>query len=164
MTTDKAMTGGNAKKGDFILSSDPNRAMQEMMQAIDALRAVYVEENAALGRADGRAFMAVQEKKILVARQYQRGAAQILERKEDIAKKLDPRLRHALQKKEQEFAVVSRQNLENLDRMRRGTQRLSERIVQATRDMVRKDTHCYGARGHLEPNERAVSVRLNESA
>ncbi len=162
MTTDKATA--SVKTSDFILSSDPNRAMQEMMETIDALRAIYVEENKALSAADARAFMAVQDNKITAARKYQSGASQLLERREEIGKKLDPRLRQALYKKQKDFDAISRENIDKLERMRKGTERLGRRIQQAVCDTARKDTHFYSARGNLEPSDRRVSVSLNESA
>ena len=78
--------------------------------------------------------------------------------------KVDPRLTRALAQKQEEFAAVSKTNVTHLERMRACSQRLSDRIMQSARDAVRGNAHCYGARGHLEHNERRVSLSLNESA
>ncbi|HPF79224.1 MAG TPA: hypothetical protein PLF01_08045, partial [Alphaproteobacteria bacterium] len=48
----------------YVLSTDPNKAMQEMMLTIDRLRASLIEETAALKDADTKTFLSLQDKKL----------------------------------------------------------------------------------------------------
>lgn len=164
MATDKAITTMERSAPPFILSADPARAMKEMMDAIDALRTVYLEENAALEQADTSRFLALQDRKITVARNYQSGASQMIDRREELRAKIGPDIRRQLQAKQEEFSVVSRLNMESLERMKNCTRRLGDRLMTAARDTARLDSHRYGNRGRMEMNERRVSIGLNESA
>ena len=49
------------------LSPNPEKAIQEMMSTIDALRGVYIEETDALEKADTNAFLNLQDKKLKTA-------------------------------------------------------------------------------------------------
>lgn len=149
---------------EFTLAADPARAMQEMMDTMDELRAIYIEENAVLDKADADGFMALQDRKIALARRYQAGTTQLAGRKEEIRGVVTPALRDEVTRKQEEFSRIAADNLAALERMRKGTRRLSERLMDAARDTARKDQARYGARGHLEEQERRVSIGLNESA
>ena len=61
-------TGNAAQK--FMLSKDPGRAMQEMMDTINDLKTVYLEENEALMESDLRTFLKLQERKVNAAEKY----------------------------------------------------------------------------------------------
>ena len=50
-----------AKKPKYVLSPNPDRAMQEMMTTIDHLRLSLIEETKALKEADTQTFMDLQE-------------------------------------------------------------------------------------------------------
>lgn len=147
----------------FILSRSPDKAMQEMMEAIDALKVIYVEENEALTSADTNRFLSLQDKKLSAARNYQIGTEQILARKEEF-KNIDPVLRQKLVAKQEEFAALGAANLDAIARVRKSVQRLGERIMGAARDAAKKDAPNYSARGNLNNGDRRVSIGINESA
>jgi hypothetical protein len=163
MATDKNRLS-DSNPHAFTLSSDPNQAVSEVIEMIESLRRIYIEETELLAKADMKGFMAIQDRKLKAARLYQNSALILLDRKAEMKNKVDPRLTRALAAKQEEFAAVSKQNVTHLERMRACSQRLSDRIMQSARDAVRGNSHCYGARGHLEQNERRVSLSLNESA
>ena len=164
MTTDNALNTGNLETASsFVLSRNPDRAMQEMMETIDTLRAIYVEENDALLAADTSRFLSLQQKKLEAARDYKAGAEQIMQRKAEF-KNANPALRRKFETKYNEFSRLSTVNLDALARMRRVVQRLGDRIMSAAREAAQKDTPNYGATGNLNKNERRVSLGLNESA
>lgn len=152
-----------ADRGKFALSVDPQKAMQEMMATIDALRAIYIEENAALEKSDTRGFMELQERKIDTARQYQSRIAQILERKDEI-RAADPALRQSLAAKQDEFTAIAAENIRSLDRVQRGVKRLGDRIMNAARDAAQKDVVNYGKKGVLNKYKGPVSIGVSESA
>jgi DNA anti-recombination protein RmuC len=143
---------------------DANRAVQDVLKTIDAVHSVYAEENAALNAADTQKFLEVQDRKIEAVRKYQADITELMSRKEEIKSRLDPRLRHILKMKQEEFDSLTRENLEHLERMRKCAERMGKRIMQAARETAKKDTHAYGAQGHLANADRRVSLGLNESA
>lgn len=148
----------------MALSSDPAKAMQEMMESIDTLRRVYAEENEALENADTSLFVNLQDRKIKAAQDYQARAAQIIERREELKSHIDRVMRERLHAMQADFSSVTQTNLTALDRMRRSAQRLSDRIMIAARDIAVRENMKYGVRGKLENNMRRVSIGLNESA
>ena len=160
MTTERAINNGQQ---DFILSTNPEKAMQEMMEAIDSLRTVYTEETDALLAVDTMKFLQLQDKKIEAARNYQSGVEQIMQRKDEF-KGTTPLVREELKKKQEEFSVLACANLEALDRMTKTVKRLGERIMRAARETAEKRTPNYSANGSLSKTKRAVSIGINESA
>jgi len=155
-TTDKVTEG-------FILAQDPNQAMQEMMQALDALRNVYSDENFALGSSDTRRFMELQERKLDAAQHYHDTAAQVIERREEL-KSADPALHRQLQAMHVDFAVMTESNLSGIERMNKSVKRLSERVLKAARDAAMREASSYSRNGTLYRNDRPVSTGVNESA
>lgn len=148
---------------ELILSRDPNRALREMMDAIAALQAIYAEENAALAAADTRAFVALQERKIGIVKNYQSAAQQIIARRDDF-RGVNPAFKHQLQIMQNEFSELAAVNMQALDRIRRSVQRLGARVMRAARESVQKTSVNYGAKGSMTKVERAVSIGFSESA
>lgn len=144
--------------------ADANRAVQDVLKTIDAVHSVYAEENAALDAADTRKFMEIQDRKIEAVRKYQADITELMARKDEIKSRLDPRLSHILKMKQEEFDALTRENLEHLERMRKCAERMGKRIIQAARETAKKDTHAYGAQGHLAYADRRASIGINESA
>lgn len=145
------------------LSSDPNQAMQEMMATIDRLRAYLIEENKVLHDADTPGFMAMQDNKIEIARDYLDGMTQLLSRKDEI-KNADPTLKKRLEKKRGEFAEIAHENHAAIERMRSGIQRLGERIMETAREAAKKEEQIvYGSTGQMQSGLKAT-MGVNESA
>lgn len=169
MTTDNVMNTGNLENPNdtsvqaFVLSRNPDKAMQEMMETINALRTVYEQENAALDASDTKGFLGLIDRKMAIARDYHAGAVQMLERREEFSK-ADPDLRKKLLDMQEDFSELSSRNLESLDRMRRSVRRLGDKIMGAAREAVKKDSVNYEASGNLYDTDRSVSLGLNESA
>lgn len=161
MAGDRVIEASKAEQ--FILSQDPNQAIQEMMQALDALRHVYTEENDALVSSDTRRFMDLQERKIKAAQHYHDTAAQVIERREEL-KSSDPALRRQLQDMHGDFTALTEENLSKIERMNKSVRRLSERVVKSARDAALRDTSSYSRNGTLYRNDRPVSTGVNESA
>ena len=160
MATDNTIQNDQAAKA-FILSGDPNKAMQQMMDTIDSLREVYREENDALHRSDTKYFLGLQDRKIAIARDYQSGAQQLLERKSDL-KHIDVALKEQLNDMQKDFSGLMTENMKELDRMRRGVNRLNDKIMSSAREAARKRNVNYSQAGSLNINERAVSIGLSE--
>jgi flagellar biosynthesis/type III secretory pathway chaperone len=165
-TPTKSLNTGKLEQSgarELVLSRNPDHAMQEMMETINSLRAVYAEENAALLAADTRLFLALQERKIQTVRNYQAATQQIISRRDEF-KSVKPEVRHQLRGMQEDFSKLSAVNLHALDRMRKSVQRLGARIMNAARESVQKTSVNYGASGSMNKIERAVSIGLNESA
>lgn len=147
----------------LVLSGDPNKAMQQMMDTIDTLRNIYVEENEALQASDTDTFLKIQDKKINAAKDYQSSAEQLMDRKDEL-QHIDTALKQQLMGKQEEFTGIMAENLKAIDRLRRGVKRLNDRIMNSAREAAQKDHVNYSAQGQIEKNERPVSIGLSESA
>lgn len=147
----------------YVLPSNPNKAMQEMMTTIDKLRLTMVEETNVLKDADTKTFLAMQDKKIDVARDYLEGMTQLIARKEEL-KKADPALTQRLEKMRLQFAETVHDNHAALARMQNGMKRLGERIMETAREAARRQEQIvYGANGHMLSGSKAT-IGVNESA
>lgn len=148
---------------NYTLPRDPNAAILEMMRTIDALREVMLAEIESGKNTDTAGFLALQDRKISVGRDFEAGMSQLLSRREEL-RAADPALRarlHALQTRFHETAMINR---DSLDRMRRGMERLGDRIMRfARRTAEQQNRLVYGANGHMQGSERA-SMGINESA
>jgi hypothetical protein len=147
------------------LPKDPASAMQEMMNSIDALRRIYLRENAALEASNTREFLELQDEKLTAARIYQRRIEEIMGRREEM-KNVSPAAKMKLENMQQDFAVISRTNLEAIDRMRRCVNRLGETISSAAREAAKKQrSFSYGETGHIKNSARkTVSMGVSETA
>lgn len=146
----------------YVLSPDPNKAMQEMMSTIDRLRLTLVEETEALKDADTQTFMDLQDNKLDVARDYLEGMSQMLARKDEL-KDADPTLKNRLEKMRAEFADTVHDNHAALGRMKNGMKRLGERIMETARATAKKEEQLvYGAKGEMQSGLKA-SIGVNES-
>lgn len=163
MTTEHIINGKKSPAQEFTLSDNPDKAMNEMMEAINSLRDVYIEETDALLKIDTMKFLQLQDKKISAARNYQSGVSQILQRRDEF-KNATPATREELKKKQEEFSMLTNANLDALERMHKTVKRLGERIMSAARETAEKRSPNYSARGNMSKNKRGVSIGINESA
>lgn len=151
------------QKPAYVLSSDPNKAMQEMMTTIDGLRSSLVEETKALKEADTQAFMDLQDKKLDIARDYLEGMTQLLARKDEL-KAADPSLRDRLEQMRLEFSEIAHENHAALERMKNGMKRLGDRIMETAREAAKKEEQIiYSAKGQMQSGNRG-SIGVNETA
>lgn len=158
-------TNGTAKSGAFKLSSNPKKAMQEMMDAIDELRFVYEQETSALMESDAKRFLALQDNKLATARNYQRGIEQMLERKEEM-KNADPELRTKLRDMQADFSQLARKNMVALERMQKAMDRFGGTLREAAKEAVKKDrATSYTANGAMAIDEvKQISTGISETA
>jgi dihydroorotase-like cyclic amidohydrolase len=146
------------------VSADANRVMQDLMDSMDALRALYSKENQALKKADTSAFFSLQQEKIELAQAYQRRMETALNRKDDLLL-VHPDLKSLIRTKQEEFSKLAADNLTALGRMRRTAERMGQRIVEAARIAAQQDSVAYGANGGLTTNRNnPVTTGINESA
>lgn len=143
-----------------------NEAIREMITVARALQAVYEEETNILKSTDGQAFLEFQDRKSEAARAYQAAISTLILRKEEV-KTADPALREELRATQSHFSKVIQVNLEQLNRMRKCTDRLGQTIRNAAiRAAQEKSTFSYGDNGRLNssPNSRRVSTGVSETA
>jgi len=164
MATDKTIENTNnaIDTKTFILSSDPERAMQQMMETIDTLRDIYVEENEKLQSSDANGFLGLQDKKIEAVRHYHDGAQQLLQRKDDLAH-IDQAVKDQLTEKQEEFTGIMSENLKAIDRLRNSVGRLNDRIMSTARNEAQKKNINYSKQGTINKNERSISIGVSES-
>ena len=152
------------KQAHFV-SQDPEQAMQEMMESIDTLRAVYQEETEALITVNTQAFLDLQTQKLEAARTYQQGIEEIPERREEM-QNVNPLTKKRLAEMQKNFSTLSEQNMEALKRMQRTMDRLSQTIRKAAKDAAHKQrAFSYGENGTLQSdNGKIVSTGISETA
>lgn len=131
------------------LSSNPKKAMQEMMEAIDDLRAIYLQETQALVKSDSNGFMALQDAKLSAARNYQDGIAQMIARKEEM-KDVDPALKSRLRAMQSDFSKLASKNMRALESMQKAMERFGGTLREAAREAVKKErSTSYTANGKM---------------
>lgn len=151
------------KKTRLRLSRDPNKAMQEMMFTIDRLRTSLLQETSALKDADTQSFLAMQDNKLDIARDYLEGMNQLISRKDEL-KNADEQLKDRLEEMRIDFGNIAHDNHAALSRMKNGMKRLGDRIMEAARETARKEKQfVYGANGHLQESTSGT-IGINESA
>jgi hypothetical protein len=155
-------TSENSKN---ILSANPNKAMQEMMNTIDRMHTVYERETAALEALDTKGFLSLQEEKLHTTKAYRTGIEEVLRRKKEM-KTVDPALKTELTRMQRNFSDLSVKNMEALKQMQRTMERLANTVQRAARESVNKSrAFSYGESGKLESNERkSVSIGVSETA
>lgn len=148
-----------------ILPVSTHAAMKDVMDTIKALGNVYREETEALEKSDTKAFMAMQDKKIHAAQEYQTVMAQMVARKNEL-KTADPAIKDRLDKLHKGFQALSKQNLDAIDRMQRCTERLGNTIRNAAiKSEQTKRGYSYSETGAI-PNtsrKKAISSGLSET-
>lgn len=147
------------------LPVDTNAALRELIKTISDIQNVYTEENEALAAHDPKKFMDLQDKKLLVARAYQSDIGQMIARKNEL-KTADPALRQQLKIMQENFSMISKENLAALDRMNRTAERLGNTIRDAViREVQSTQTYSYGETGQIYGGRagRGVSTGLSET-
>lgn len=158
-------TNNTQKSHKGLLSADPHKAMQEMMDTIDHMRGVYEQETEALENLDAKTFLDLQADKLEATRAYKAGIEEILIRKEDM-RNVDVAIKDNLKRMQNDFADLSAKNMTALKRMQRSMERLSGTIQNAAKESVNKqNAFSYGDSGKLHKNERkSVSIGVSETA
>lgn len=161
-TLNNAAVDNTAKKASH-LSSNPNKAMQQMMVTIDELKARTIKETAALNESNTSLFMDLQDEKLTVAREYLHGMEDLMSRSDEM-KNASPAIKEKFKEVRENFALIAKENLEAIEKMRNGMRKLEERIILAARkEADSKSKFSYGSNGYLQ-NGIASRIGVNESA
>ncbi len=149
----------------FILSQNPEKALQDTIETIEALQDVYVRETQSLKAANTQDFLALQDEKLQTAQKYQSSIKQILKRKEEM-QTVSPALKAKLQDMQEGFSQTSKSNLEEIQRMQRTVDRLGNTIRKAAKETARRlRGHSYSQTGKIEgEDKKTVSMGINETA
>lgn len=149
----------------FILSSDPDQALTQMVEAIQTLKDIYARETEALENSNTEVFLGLQDEKFMAAQNYQDGIAQIIARKDDMKTASAP-LKNTLRKLQEEFSPLFQRNLEALERMNKTAIRIGEKIRRAAMTEANKyRTLSYTENGHVSHDDRKmVSSGMIETA
>lgn len=139
-----------------------NTMMRELIVTITALRDVLIKENDALDHSNSRAFLAMQDEKVTVARRYEALMSELLARTD--LKSADPALKQQLLSIEAGFTRVMKENLVKLDRMKNATEKLGERIMKSARKSAESMTQfAYGSGGTMQRGNKAT-IGVSEQA
>ncbi len=152
-------------KTEKNLAKDTNKALDEVAMTVKNLGKIYEEEIIALEKVDNNAFLELQGKKLAAAREYQHDMGQMLARKNEI-KSASPAIKNKLRKLQEDFADLSRKNMEAIERMQRCTERLGNTLRSAViRDAQRESGYGYSENGAIsnKATRRAISSGLSET-
>ena len=144
---------------------NPNEMISDVMATIGLLRDVYERETEALNRADMRAFVCLQPEKMERADAYRDGVEMILRRRHEM-READAGLKKKLQVMQEDFAALANDNMNALERMKRCSVRLSQRIETTAREHARQHGMVsYGQTGalHHGDSKRPLSLGLQET-
>lgn len=143
-------------------NSAVNNAMRELIVTITALRDVLLKENDALDHTNTRAFLAIQDEKVTIARKYEALMTDLLSRAD--LKTADPAIKQQLLSIETGFTTVMKDNLTKLDRMKNATEKLGERIMKSARKSAESMTQfAYGSGGTMQKGTKAT-IGVSEQA
>ena len=147
------------------LARDPNKAMQQMMDIIDHLREVYVAETEALSTMDTNRFVSLQDEKLSKASAYESGIRELVARKDEM-KSVDTHLKNKLNKMQEDFADLTQQNLNALERMSRTTERLGKTLYGAAKEAAKRErVFSYGENGRIDHDtKKQITTGINEEA
>ena len=155
-------TAKNEGALEGLLPQDPDKALQQVMETVEAFKHVLMRETSALKATDTEGFLALQDEKLDVARAYQSGMSQLLSRKDEI-RLASPALKERLANMQQDFRAQAQANRDSIERMRKGMERLEHRIMGAARKSAQKETEIvYGASGQMQ-HSGIASMGVNES-
>lgn len=147
------------------LSGDPSMAVQELLERIDAMRDVYARENDALSDADTQRFLVLQDEKLKIARFYQYGVDEILQRRSEL-QNVNPALKKKLATVQKEFHDLAEQNKKALQRMSEGITKLSDKIRNAAMETAKKKRIVnYSETGEIrDQRSPVVTTGVSETA
>lgn len=160
---EETTTQEKQEKRTPILSKNPDKAMQQMMETIDQMRSQMLAETEALKETNTKEFMRLQDDKITVSRKYMHAYEELMARKEEM-KTAKPSLKKKLEEMRKDFAVITKENLTAIDKMSKGMRSLENRIMETARKEAQKEKQfAYGASGQLS-NGLKSTIGINESA
>lgn len=163
MTNNSTQHQTNSQNNSYLLSSNPERALNEIIRTIGELHEVYQEENQALGNADTKTFLSLQNRKIEMAQMYDSRMQQLIARRKEF-KTSSPALKQKLKQMHEDFSGIAQENLKGIDAMKRSIERLNTRIMNVAKEAAEVQNTFYSAEGALHKRRRSVSMGLNESA
>lgn len=145
------------------LPSFPDRALEVFLSIMLDLKTVHLQEMDALNKKDMKAFMDLQSRKILLARDYEVGAKEIIVRTDNIKQASKP-LRDLVIKEQMELQRVSEQTERVLQRMTTAVKRVNNRLIDAARHAVKQDKINYDHKGSIDStSQRMTATAINES-
>jgi hypothetical protein len=147
----------------YKVPDDINVALLHTIIAVTALRDVMIRENETLEKSNTRAFMAMQDEKLEVARRYDVLVSTLMGRAGDI-KAADPKLKQQLERLQESFGETAKLNRERIERMRNATKLLGDRIMKCARQEAETMTQfAYGSNGKMQRGGKA-SIGTDERA
>lgn len=142
--------------------ADINTMMRNLILTVTALRDVLIRENEALDQSNSRAFLALQDEKVAVARRYEGLMMNLMDRSD--IKSADPKLKQQLLAMEQGFSGVMKENLTKLTHMKNATEKLGERIMKSARKSADSvGQFAYGASGTMQKGV-TTTIGVSEQA
>lgn len=153
-----------ANEYGHTLSANPNRAIGDVITAGNVLEKIYCEEIDALKKPDTRGYKDLQGRKWEAAEAYYAVMEKMIARKEEL-KNLDPATKKRLRVMHKRFSTTTQQNLQEIQRMKKCSQRLGNTLRNAAIRAAKKTgAVSYSGNGSLnnERSHKIISSSLNE--
>lgn len=156
MTSASAAPEGN-------LPSYPDRALEVFLSILLDLKHIHVQELDTLRNHDTKGFMDLQPRKILLARDYEIGAKEIMVRTESM-KKADKALRDLVVKEQMELETLAHETERAINIMTLAVKRVNQRLIDAARHAMKQDKPNYDYKGTLNtPLKNTNATAFNEA-
>lgn len=135
-----------------------------VLTVIDDFSSLLTQETDALKKNDFKTVDSLQQGKRDIARRYHDVIVKLGDRQIELAG-LDVTLRERLVRARTQFTLILQENMRTLEAMKKSTQRLVNRILDAARTSVTEDTHHkYSAGGKMQSTKSAsLSLSLDQS-
>ena len=153
----KTTRTGETKTGKSGIQGE----IAEVLDLMDVFKALLVAETDALKKADFKKVDSLQPEKQRMAKQYETQIKGLFAKKAEMIT-VDLKLRERVVSARTQFTKTLYDNMRAIDNARKSSKRLVERILQAARDAVEEKT-VYGGRGKMEPTQKILSVRIDQS-
>lgn len=126
---------------------------------------IITAENQALEALDTHNFAALQDEKMKRMQDYQQALMIMHQHKEDL-KSMAPMLKKEIQDQQAQFMLITRKNLEALQRMKKVSQRFKDTLHRAAQQAHRKKSAArYTADGQVdERSKKNLSMGISDTA
>lgn len=153
----------DVREKHYTVPADVNVALLHTIIAVTALRDVLLKEIDALKDSKTKLFLELQDEKVEVARRYELLVSNLMSRGPEV-KKADAKLKAQLERLQNDFGEVAKDNLYWIERMKNATEKLGETIMNSARKSAEDQTQfAYGSSGKMQKGNKAI-IGLDERA
>ncbi|MCB1557569.1 MAG: hypothetical protein KDJ50_01435 [Alphaproteobacteria bacterium] len=159
------LTKKSGKENSVTLSSMPtDKLLQSVLDRMERLVILYTQEIDVLGVGDMHKFQMLQPEKIRLVRDCENGISQISVRKEEMGT-CDEALKSRLLVTHNALQDLALQSKRSCEARSKSVRRIQERLLEAARATVNKNSNGYGRTGKLDSHLSAkpLATAINQA-